>query len=79
MLMLVFLLGACARLWGALALRRLSLTVNSRQTGVFPGQTLTFDLRIHNDKLLPLAWMELSFPLSPDLCMTPEETRSPDD
>ncbi|MCD7820248.1 MAG: DUF58 domain-containing protein [Lachnospiraceae bacterium] len=78
-LMLVFLLGGCARLWGELSLRKLSLTVNCQQHGVFPGQTLTFDLRIHNDKLLPLVWLELSFPLSPDLCMTPEETRQPDE
>ncbi|MCD8248676.1 MAG: DUF58 domain-containing protein [Lachnospiraceae bacterium] len=78
-LMLVFLLGGSARLWGELALRKLSLIVNCRQEGVFPGQSLTFEIRIHNDKLLPLAWMELSFPLPLDLCMTPEETRSPDD
>ncbi len=78
-LMLVFLLGGCARLWGELALRKLSLTVNCQQDGVFPGQTLAFELRICNDKLLPLAWLELSFPLSPDLCLMPEETRTPDD
>ncbi|MCD8145357.1 MAG: DUF58 domain-containing protein [Oscillospiraceae bacterium] len=78
-LMLVFLLGGCARLWGALSLRRVTLSVDSKQEGVFPGQTLQVDLRIRNDKLLPLAWLELYFPLSPDLCMTPEDTRPPED
>ncbi len=72
-LMLVFVLAGCARLWGALALRGVTMAVDCNSEGVFPGQTLELHLRIHNNKLLPLVWMEMAFPLDEGLCLLPEE------
>ncbi|MCD8211811.1 MAG: DUF58 domain-containing protein [Oscillospiraceae bacterium] len=77
-LLLIFLLAGAARLWSVLALRKVSLTAGGGADGVFPGEKLEFHIRVHNGKLLPLMWLEIFFPLSDSLCLTPEETREPD-
>ncbi|WP_297214396.1 DUF58 domain-containing protein [uncultured Flavonifractor sp.] len=78
-LMFLFLLALAARLWAVLALRGLDVSAAPSAWGVFPGDTLTIPLRVHNGKFLPLVWAELFFPLSPQLCLVPEESREPDE
>lgn len=79
-LMFLFLLALASRCWAALALRRISVSASSQSSGVFPGDKIQVDIEVENGKFLPLVWLELFFPLSPDLCMLPEEhRREPDE
>ena len=79
-LMFLFLLALASRCWAALALRRVYVSASSQSSGVFPGDTIRVDIEVQNGKFLPLIWLELFFPLSPDLCMLPEEHwREPDE
>ena len=77
-LLLVCLLCAFSRLWAFLSMKGVSITVLSPIRGLFPGDEAQFDLEIHNEKFLPLVWLNLYFPLSKTLCMTPEHSRVPD-
>ncbi len=76
---LVLTLAAAARLWGAMALHRVTMAVEMPEDGTFPKQTLSLEIEIHNDKLLPLPWLELAFPLEQGLCILPEDTRPTDE
>ena len=78
-LMLVFLLAGAARLWAVLSARKVSVTLSGEMSGLFPGESARLVLTVHNGKFLPLVWMELFFPLAQNLCLTPGETRKPDD
>ena len=78
-LMFVFLLAGASRVWAALAARKVSVSVSGAARGMFPGEEVRLELTVRNDKFLPLVWLELFFPLSRSLCLTPEESRKPDD
>jgi uncharacterized protein (DUF58 family) len=65
----IFAFFASSRLWGVLALRKVSLEVASPRTGLFPGQRLSISRVVKNDKLLPLLWMELLEPYDPKGCL----------
>ena len=78
-LMFVFLLTGASRLWAVLAVRHVSVTVTGAARGMFPGEETQLELTVHNGKFLPLVWLELFFPLAQNLCLTPEESRKPDD
>ena len=66
-LMFLFLLALASRCWAALSLRRISVSASSQSSGVFPGDKIQVDIEVENGKFLPLVWLELFFPLSPDL------------
>lgn len=78
-LILLFLLAAASRLWAFATARKLFVSVDSSRKGMFPGDTTTFEITVRNDKFLPVVWLELFFPLSEDLCLTPEHCREPED
>ena len=78
-LMFVFLLAGASRAWAALAARKVSVSVSGAARGMLPGEEVRLELTVRNDKFLPLVWLELFFPLSRSLCLTPEESRKPDD
>lgn len=78
-LMFLFLFGGVARIWAFASARRISIAVTGTGQGLFPGETVTFEIEICNDKFLPVIWMEMFFPLSRDLCITPEHCHKPDD
>ena len=78
-LMFAFLLAGASRLWAVLAARKVSVTVTGTVRGMFPGEDAQLELSVHNGKFLPLVWLELYFPLARNLCLTPEESRKPDD
>jgi len=78
-LLFLFAAGAAARLWAMASVRRVSLRVEGKLRGLFPGESVTFDLEVRNEKLLPVFWMEVFCPLSEDLCLVPENSRRPDD
>lgn len=78
-LMFLFLLAGVSRLWAVLSARGLSVAVSGAVRGMFPGEDARLELTIRNGKFLPVVWLELFFPLSRSLCMTPEGSRKPDD
>ena len=78
-LLFVFLLAGASRMWAVLAARKVTVSVSGAARGMFPGEEVQLELTVRNDKFLPLVWLELFFPLSRNLCMTPEECRKPDD
>ena len=78
-LMFAFLLAGVSRLWAVLAARGISVSLSGAAGGLFPGEEAALELTVRNDKFLPLVWLELFFPLSRSLCLTPEESRKPDD
>lgn len=78
-LMFVFLLAGASRLWAVLAARHVSVRVTGAVSGLVPGEEMQLELTVTNDKFLPLVWLELFFPLAPSLCLTPEDSRKPDE
>ena len=78
-LMFVFLFALAARLWSALAARRLKFSIKSPADGVFPGDELEFKLRAENDKFMPLVWLDLFAPVPVSSCMVPEDSRKPEE
>lgn len=74
----LFLAALASRLWAAASGRRVKASARARTRGVFPGQELTVEVEIRNDKFLPVVWMELFFPLAESLCLVPEDNRPPE-
>ena len=56
-------------LWTKYALSRLEIQVTSGTQCAFPGEELSLTCRSANRKLLPLIWLELSFPLGEKSCV----------
>ena len=77
-LMFVCLLAGASRLWAVLATRKVSVAISGTVRGMVPGEEARLELTVHNGKFLPLVWLELFFPLARNLCLTPEESRKPD-
>ena len=78
-LLFYFLLGGVSRLWAMMSARKLEISLSGNTAGAFPGETYIFSLTIKNEKFLPILWAEVFFPLEKNLCMTPEQTRPPED
>ena len=70
-LFLLFLLGAAARCWGRLALRRVRAQVSAERAVLSVGEELSLAYAVENDKLLPLVWLELWQPVPPRDCLSP--------
>ena len=70
-LFLLFLLGAAARGWGRLALRRVRAQVSAERAVLSVGEELSLAYAVENDKLLPLVWLELWQPVPPRDCLSP--------
>lgn len=65
-----FLFSLTALLWSRGALKRLSAEVEGRSCRVFPGQEISFILKVKNDKWLPLFWLTVKLP-KPDRGILP--------
>ena len=78
-LLFYFLLGGVSRLWAMMSARKLEISLSGNTAGAFPGENFIFSLTIKNEKFLPILWAEVFFPLEKNLCMTPEQTRPPED
>ena len=73
------ILCAIARLWANGAIGNLQAEAETSTRGIFPGEALKLKIRVRNQKLLPVLWMELFFPLDERLCLRPECTRLPEE
>lgn len=79
LLLFIFLLSLVSRIWAQTAISKLSVHFETDCKGVFPGDTIKTRVRIKNDKLLPVLWVELFFPLSKNHCLIPEDSRQPEE
>ena len=73
--LILFLMMAAARLWSMQAVKKLDFSVRTSAAGVFPNETVVFQIEITNRKFLPVMCAEVYFPLSKSLCLLPQETR----
>lgn len=55
----LWLTGGLALLWSRLALERLQVERKLGTPRVFAGESVGYEIRVRNDKLLPLAWLRL--------------------
>lgn len=78
-LLFLALMGVLSRLWAVASARRVSIRVRSNVRGLFPGEQVDFSITLKNEKLLPVLWMEVFFPLNPDLCLLPRDNRPPEE
>ena len=67
-----------ARAWAFASAGHISIRVSSKLRGLFPGEEIAFDIEVHNNKFLPVLWLDLFCPLARNLCMVPEHCRQPD-
>ena len=56
-------------LWGRYALTHLDIRMRQSEWTGFPGEKIKLGCRVKNDKLLPLLWLELGFPLPDNGCI----------
>jgi len=75
----IFLAAGLSRLWATASCKRLEISAHARSQGVFPGEELTVEMEIKNNKFLPVVWMELFFPLAESLCLVPTDHRPCED
>ena len=57
-LLFLFVLAGVARIWGAVAMKDVSLSVSADRTMLYPGETAEITYTVENGKFLPLIWME---------------------
>ena len=70
-----FLLSLTAWIWSKRALSGMQLALEGESARVFPGQMLAFGVRVKNGKLLPLFWLQVSFPVPEGKGFPPIERR----
>lgn len=72
-------LGIVARVWASAAVSGLTLSVQEKPKGLFPGEQLTLTCAVKNKKKLPVLWLELFCPLAQNQCLLPQQSRTPDE
>lgn len=72
-LVLVLILCLIAFAWGRFSLRKIEVETEEEECCGFPGQTLEVGCWLRNRKLLPLIWLDLSFPIGSKTCIEPAE------
>ena len=69
----VFTLTLSSHMWGRFSVHKLNYCVNAPAGGIFPGQTISITRTLHNQKLLPLVWVEVIEPCNPHGCLVPPQ------
>jgi uncharacterized protein (DUF58 family) len=69
----LLLLALTSRLWGSLAVRRVSVSVSADSRRMFVGDKAMLRYTIRNGKRLPLIWLELLQAVPRKDCFVPEE------
>lgn len=69
-LILAFILCLIAFLWGRLSLKKVELESAEEDCCGFPGEILEAESSLHNRKLLPLIWVDLSLPIGKKTCIS---------
>ena len=75
--LLVFLLLALVcRLWIEQAGKKIELKITEEFSGLYPGQKGQIVFYVKNNKLIPVFWADLFYPLSIDRCIVPQQVRA---
>lgn len=74
LLMAVAAAGLASRLWGFYALKNVDVTVQAERETLSAGQDVTIHYSIHNNKALPLVWMELCQDVPVRGCLEPDDS-----
>lgn len=64
--------GLVSRLWGFYALKNVEVSVQAERETISAGQSVTIHYTLHNDKALPLVWMELCQDVPVRGCLVPD-------
>ncbi len=78
-LLLVLLFGVFERCWAFLSAKNMNVKVSLNTFGLFAGDDLKVKLIVSNNKVVGVPWLELIFPLSKNLCLVPENVRTPEE
>ncbi len=68
-LFFLFLLSMTAYIWGRFCAHGIGADIQSTTRQVYPGQSITMDFTLENNKLLPLLWLEWVQPSPPNGCL----------
>ena len=74
-LLIFLLLALICRLWIHKACQKIELKITSEFSGLYPGQEGQIVFSIKNNKLIPVFWADLFYPLDLRECMVPEYVR----
>ena len=77
-LMLVFLFSLLSRCWASLSASKVDVHIGLSARGVFPQESMDVELRVKNNKFLPIAWLDLYMPVPKSEALVPAENRTPD-
>ncbi len=77
-LIIVLILCLIAFAWGRFSLRKIEVSSAEEDCCGFPGQLLEAESRLHNRKLLPLIWVDLSFPIGKKTCIESVDEEQPE-
>ena len=64
--------GLVSRLWGFYALKNVEVSVQAERETISAGRSVTIHYTLHNDKALPLVWMELCQDVPMRGCLVPD-------
>ena len=68
----VFLLCGSSRLWGALAVKNVSVSICASDSYMFIEDKTDVSFQVKNGKILPIIWLELLLPMPRRGCIMPE-------
>lgn len=74
----LFLLTLVSRLWTGVSAMAIDTSITVSTRDIFPGQMMEVEVRIKNNKVFPIAWLDLYMPLPKSLCLLPDDMRTPD-
>ena len=74
LLMAVAAAGRVSRLWGFYALKNVEVDVQAERETLSAGQSVTLRYTLHNNKALPLVWLELCQDVPVRGCLAPDES-----
>ena len=72
LLMAAAAVGLVSRLWGFYALKNVDVSVQAERETISAGQSVTIHYSLHNNKALPLVWMELCQDVPVRGCLVPD-------
>lgn len=74
LMMAVAAAGLASRLWGFYALNNVEVSVRAERETLAAGQDVTIHYSVHNNKALPLVWLELCQDVPVRGCLEPDDS-----
>ena len=71
-LMFIFLLCLTSKIWGKMAIKNVSVSLEAQSKRLFQGEKTELTYKITNNKFMPLIWLEIIQTLPKTKCLWPE-------